>query len=96
MEKRILLDSNLLSALLKALKYDFPKISAVYIAKNHFILVDFVKQEYDVDTLYSLESYLNKLWPNNEVELLFKDFVQKEILNDLMADGICIFNRQDI
>lgn len=96
MGKRILLDSNTLSTLSKVLQYGFPKISAVYIAKNHFILVDFINKEYYIDTIYSLESYLKKLWPNVEFELLFKDFIQKEILSDLLAEGICIFKRREV
>jgi len=52
-----------------------------------------VNKDYDIDTLLDLRSLIDKLWPDTKIEILVKDFIDNEILEDLMSDSVCVFDR---
>lgn len=91
MSKKVTLDEEQINSLAKEIQSEFPNIAALYISQEHYVLIDFVKKDYNIDTMLALKAYLSKIWPNNRVELLVKDFVDKEILKELMTDAICVF-----
>ena len=93
MKEKIALDDVRIESLSEDLKKGFPKIDKLYIAKEHYILVDFVNKDYDIDTLLDLRSLIDKLWPDTKIEILVKDFIDNEILEDLMSDSVCVFDR---